>query len=351
MWINLAAPEFASKPEPPITCGLIYRRKRHVLIGPPEAAKTLAALIVGLEHMRGGHGPFALVDLEMGEHATRLLLEELGATADEIRGIWYATPEAPPQQDDLDQLADAGVTLVIIDAAAGAYGVSALDDNKRADAERFGQLWVEPLWRRDIATLLLDHVVKNSDNRGRFAIGSERKLGGVDVALGLEAVKQLHRGGRGLIRITTHKDRPGHLPRPRAAEFELRSDPDTHRITWTFRPASDDDPDADTWRPTVLMDRVLEHVNHPFYEPQTRNAIANAVRGKREYVLQAIDLLLEDGQLALDGKRVVPVPRNVPGTSSHSEGNGNVPRSSLLTEGNAFQERLSQSQTAEGLSQ
>jgi hypothetical protein len=304
-WLNLAAEEFSQPTEPPITCGLLYRGKRHALIGPPESLKTLVALICGLEHVRAGHGPFGLVDFEMGGHSTRLMLEELGATSKEIASIWYVSPEGPPEQDDLDELGSAGVSLVVIDAAAGAYDVSALDDNKRADAERFGRLWVEPLYRIGIATLLLDHVVKNADNRGKFAIGSERKLGTVDVALGIEAVKQLGRGGEGACVIRTHKDRPGHLPRPRAAELELVSDPTTHAITWTFNPPRSEPAGGSRFRPTVLMDRVMEYVSGPWYEPMARTTLARTVTGKQWALVQAIDVLLDEGKLRMDGNKVV----------------------------------------------
>lgn len=320
--VDLSADEFSRPSEGPVTCGLIYRGRRHALTGPPEAAKTVTALILGLEHMRGGYGSFALVDFEMGEHATRLMLDELGATADEVASVYYVAPEGPPDRADLDALVAAKVSLVVIDAAAGAYDVSALDDNKRADAERFGRVWVEPLWKLGVATVLIDHVVKNAESRGKFAIGSERKLGAVDVALGLESVKQLNRGGHGLIRILTNKDRPGHLSRPRAAELELTSDPHTHHITWAFRAAADTEDHGsgtDTFRPTVLMDRVLEQVNSPAYEPISRSALGNEVQGRREYVLKAVDCLLADGALALDGRKIVPVPRNVPRNDSQRE--------------------------------
>jgi AAA domain len=291
--INLAAPEFAQPTEPPITGGLIYRGRRHALSGAPEAAKTLAALILGLEHYRAGHGRFALIDFEMGEHASRLLLADLGATLEEIAAVYYVAPDGPPDDIDVDAIAAAGVTLVIIDAAAGAYEASELDDNKRADAEKFSRAWVHPLWERGIATILIDHVVKNADNRGRYAIGSERKLGSVDVHLGLHAVKQLHRGADGLIVVSTHKDRPGHLRRPRAAELELRSDPDSHRIGWTFR-ASEAGEGETGWMPTVLMERVSAYLA-TLSDPVSRKQIEQNVQGATDYKRQAIDALLAGG--------------------------------------------------------
>jgi hypothetical protein len=177
-----------------------------------------------------------------------------------------------------------------------------------------------------VATIVLDHVVKNSDARGRYAIGSERKLGTVDVHLGFHPVRHLNRGGSGLVRIDTHKDRPGHLPRPHAAELELRSDADNHRITWEFKPANETQADAagdNGWRPTMLMDRVLAHLaRNP--EPVSRSALASAVGKRREWTLKAIDCLIADGALRLEDRKVVPVPGTFPGTTV---GNGNVPPS------------------------
>jgi hypothetical protein len=331
--LDLAAPEYDRPTEPPDLCGLIYSGKRHALSGPPEATKTLTALIFGLEHLRAAEDRrFALIDFEMGERATRLLLNDLCATLEEIARVYYVAPDGPPTSADLVVLSEAGVTLAVIDSAAGAYAVSGLDDNKRGDAETFSRGWITPMWQFGITTIVLDHVVKNAEARGRYAIGSERKLGTVDVQFGFEAVRALSRGGHGLVKIAVHKDRPGHLTRPHAAELELRSDPDTHKITWTFKPAGGDSQagngDSTAWRPTVLMDRVLEYISqHP--EPIARTTLAKSVTGNYQYLLVAIDELVQDGRLRLDGKRIVPVPRNVPGTLSDEE-RSTVP---LSTEG------------------
>jgi hypothetical protein len=331
--IDLSADEYAQPTEPPVTLGLFYRGKRHALSGPPEAAKTLVALVAGLEHKRAGHGEFGIVDFEMGEHATRLLLSELGATDEEIAAVYYAVADGPPGADDVAALVAAGVTFMVIDSAAGAYDASALDDNKRQDAERFARTWIEPLWKNGIATVLIDHVVKDTESRGKFAIGSERKLGTVDVHLGLEAITPLSRGTTGLFRITTHKDRPGHLPRPRAADLELASDPETHAISWTFRPAAEQAAESgDAWRPTVLMDRVLEYVDRHDYEPTSRTALTGAIKGNKQYLFQAIDFLILDGRLAMNGKKVVRSSGTIPEPFLADE-NGNVVPSSHSLQG------------------
>ena len=238
--LNLASPEFAVPSEPPAWCDLIYKGKRHALSGPPEAAKTLLALGIALEAIRAG-SIVAFIDFESGPAETRRLLEDLGATTDELETILYFEADGPPEGDDLlEKIVKPGAELAIIDAAAGAYDASGLNEMDRGDIEKFAKAWVRPLHRHGVATILIDHVVKNRNNRGAFAIGGERKLGGVDIHLGLSAVTQMSRGTSGLIKVTTHKDRPAWLPRPRTGDLELRSDPTTHAISWSLRPPSDE---------------------------------------------------------------------------------------------------------------
>jgi hypothetical protein len=243
--------------------GLVYPGKRHLFSGPPESCKTLAAYVVALEEIRKG-GVVVLIDFEMGQWDARDRMRDLGATDDELARFHYIEPTTEATPLTIDAVLTLKPTLVIIDAAAGAYAVQGLDDNKRKDCEDWAAAWVRPFWKADVATIVIDHVVKNVDNRGKYAIGSERKLGGVDVHLGFEAVpgQELKRGGHGLYKVITHRDRPGYLTRPRAGDLELTSDPDTHAIAWRFKPASGDSAESGTtdWRPTVLMDRVLEHV-------------------------------------------------------------------------------------------
>jgi hypothetical protein len=207
-WLNLAAPEFEAPSDPPYIAGLIYPGLRHVLSGSPESAKTLVGLILALTVQRQNE-LVAHIDFEMGPKRTRTLLEDLGATADEIADHIYTETGGPPDEADLAHLTVNGVALALIDAGAGAYNASGLDDHSRKDVETFGSTWIDPLYRASVGTLLVDHVVKNTDNRGKWAIGSERKAGQADVDLGLELIgKPLSRGGSALVKVRVHKDRP-----------------------------------------------------------------------------------------------------------------------------------------------
>lgn len=282
----------------PTISGLAYPGRRHVWSGPPESAKTLAAYIVSLEHIRAG-GTVAVIDFEMGPYDARDRLRDLGATPSEFAQLLYIEPDSVKANEDIlaHLVSEFTPTLVVVDAAAGAYELQELDDNKRVDAELFARALINPLWQQGVASIVLDHVTKNGETRGRYAIGSERKIGGADVHLGFDAIVPLGRGRTGLVKITTHKDRLGYLPRPRAAELELRSDPTTHRIAWTFREATPDSEDGDTWKPSVLMVRVSEYLQAQD-GAVSRNAIETSVTGKRDYVRQAMDELLAGGYVS-----------------------------------------------------
>jgi len=291
--INLAKLEPRPKIAPSIGgVNLIYPGKRHVFSGPPESAKTLAGYAVALEEVRLG-GNVLLIDFEMGQWDARDRLREMGATDEELEHIFYIEPETPATEEIVETLAGRWTfTLVIIDAAAGAYSLQALDDNLRKDVEKFTRIYVRSFWLRGVATIVVDHVAKNAGTRGAFAIGSERKVGGVDVHLGFEVAVAIKRGGRGLYKVVTHKDRLGHLERPKAAELELRSDALTHALTWTFtnpEPSSE----AGSWQPTHLMEKVSRWLEKQADEV-SRNDVDKAKLGTAVYVRQALDELIRD---------------------------------------------------------
>lgn len=295
-WTPIDLNSLPEKPPTPPELGgthLVYPGKRHVFSGPPESAKTLAAYCVLIQVVRVG-GTGILIDFEMGGYDARQRLRELGATPLEISQIHYIEPDQPATATRIAQLVTLQPDLVVIDAAIGAYQLHGLDDNKRNDVETLSGLYVGIFWRNGIATILVDHVVKNTEGRGRFVIGSERKLGGADVHLGFDTITPISRGTAGRYKITTHKDRGGYLKRGHLADLQLDSDPDTNDITWSFTepaPSTDDD---GHFRPTGLMEKVSIHLQFQ-NDALTRNQICDAIGGTKKYVLAAITALVNEG--------------------------------------------------------
>lgn len=272
--------------------GLGYYGRRHGWHGPPEAGKTIVGYLVLLEEARRGN-KVLVVDFEMGPHDARDRFLDLGATDDDLERILFVEPDTPADASTIGSLADRWEpTIVLFDSSAGAFGLHGADDNKRQDTERVAGLLVDPLRDRGRASVVLDHVVKNSAERGRWAVGSERKIGGVDVALSFDAKIALSRGRRGLIVVSVSKDRLGHLHRPKLAEIELVSDPVTHRIAWTFQNVTDGV--GDRWRPTHLMGLVSQFLAKQT-EPVSRAEVERQKFGGNDYVRTAMDELVAEG--------------------------------------------------------
>jgi AAA domain len=284
-------------PEPPDYLGLVYRGRRHWFSGPPESLKTLVAYAVVLAATRIGER-LALIDFEMGQRDARNRLREMGTTDDEFDLIEFYEPDTAPTKEILQGIADR-CTLVVIDAAAGAYQMYGLDENR--DAEKFNAAMPDVLWKAGATTITLDHVVKNPDNRGMWASGHHRKIGGTEVHLGFEASK-LERGGTAVTRITAHKDRPGFHRRGKgnAGAVEFRSDPNTHALSWERK--ADGEATASEWRgPTIYMEKISRYLEQN--GPTSRSRIYLEVPGNRQRKVDAAQHLLAEKYVDLDESR------------------------------------------------
>lgn len=308
---GLIPPDEAVRPNPPRICGFLYDRKRHTLSGEPESAKSMLSLIFALEYIRatepgnafGLGANVMIVDFEGNRDTVSNMLAELGATAEEVKRFLYYQPDGPPTDQDVAFITvDQDCGLIIIDSAIGAYDASNLDDEKTKQVERMGKLWVKPFWESGAATLLLDHVTKDAGNRGRWMIGSQRKLGQADTSLGVDAITPISRGTTGLYKIVAGKDRGGYLKRGQVvAELHLTSDPDTHRIGWEFKKPTATLDDDGGWKPTILMARVSNLLAEA-PDGLSRKTIEQLVRGKsNQHKRQAIDELITLGHAAAAG--------------------------------------------------
>ena len=290
---NLAEMEDRPPVEPTLGgLGIVYPGKRHVFSGPQESAKTLAAYVVGLHVVRTG-GRVVLIDFEMGPWDAKTRLRELGATDAELGAFSYVEPDTASTPERVGALVSLEPDLVLVDAAAGAFSLEGLDDNARKDVETWANAWITPFWKAGVATIVLDHVTKNAETRGNYAIGSERKVGGADVHLGFTVVRAISRGDHGLYKVTTHKDRGGCLRRGHLCDFKLVSDPETHAISWEFiePPLIDEE---HPFRPTGLMEKASRWLElQP--EPRSRNEVEKAVGGNAGALRTGLDILTAEG--------------------------------------------------------
>jgi hypothetical protein len=284
-----------------------YPGLRHVYSGEPEALKSWAALVLCAEQIALGHNVM-YVDYEMGQRMTLERLLALRLTKDQIRGQFtYLEPheaftDTQIQTDTLTLLEQRQTTLIVVDAFAGALQSHGLNQNESADVEAFYRRVINPLRSHGAAIVLLDHLAKNTETRGKFAIGSERKVGAADVHLSFATITPFGRGRIGRASITVHKDRPGYLTRPKIGELELVSDPATHTATWRLEYADPADENRE-FRPTRLMEKISRWLELQ-YEPLSQETVVNAVPGNAQGKRTALALLVREQYVSRqDGPR------------------------------------------------
>ena len=275
---------------------LLYERKLHTFFAEPESAKGWLALQACVELISDGRHVL-YIDFEDSETTLVGRLLALGCTHDQIAEcVTYIRPDEPltdSAKADLDAAIAHGPALVVIDGVTEALTIFGLDLNDNSDSARFYEQLPRPMVRAGAAVFLIDHVAKDRDGRGRFAIGAQHKLAGVDVAYSLEVVEPFGRGRDGVVKVTVVKDRPGHVrqyadERNRIAEMKLSSDAESGEVTISLAPPGD----ATAWRPTFLMGRISEAIAA---EPgMTTRGIREGVPGNNAAKQVALRLLIAD---------------------------------------------------------
>lgn len=274
---------------------LLYRGKLHDLSGEPESCKGWLALHAAAECLKAG-GRVAYFDFEDSEATAVERLLALGVERDTIRTVFaYVRPDeplgAPQARSDLEATLSLAPELVVVDGVTEALALHGLDLEKNSDVAKWLELLPRPLARTGAAVALLDHVTKDREARGRYAIGAQHKLAGVDVAYRLAVVEPFGRGKEGLVRLTVAKDRPGHVRQHatagRIADVRLRSHGDGS-VTVALEPPDS----APAFRPTVLMERLSRAVEQ---QPgATKSQLRSAVTGRSDAKDVALQLLVAD---------------------------------------------------------
>lgn len=297
----------AERPEPTIGVrsdgrGLFYAGRVNALIGASGDGKSWLALLTAAQELRAGHH-VVMVDLEDSATGIAGRLLDLGvAPADIVERFHYVWPDEPfgleaaVRIEELVLRTDA--VLVIIDSAGEAMALNRVNPNADDEVARWFRVLPRRIARLGPCVLTLDHVVKDREARGLFAIGSQRKRAAVTgAAYLLEASSEFGREQRGAAHLTTAKDRLGNYVRGRrAAEFVLdaRSQPYDATLDAPAPAGSSGDP----FRPTTVMEKISRYVE--INPGLGRNAIRTAVGGTAKYVTLAVDLLVSEGFIEVE---------------------------------------------------
>ncbi len=297
--IDIIAAADTPPPEPSFYGGLIYPGARHLISGEPETMKSWLALAVA-HQVASDLGRVIYINTDGApdwDIAQRL--RAIGLTDEEIRrNVTLISPAEPPGPNDIQELADTKPDLVILDTLDPAAELIDADTNSSKDTMRTIRTYITPFFRTGASILILDHVVKDPESRGRYSSGSGRKLGEVEVHIGLKLVGPplTREGGDTRIQITVHKDRLAGIRRGGHGSFghiEWHATPGGTRLVATVHPNSYTDSSHDEHRLTHLMQKISEVLE--IDGELNTNQIINSIDGHRkESIRKAIKQLRDD---------------------------------------------------------
>jgi hypothetical protein len=300
---------------------LLYPGMTHSVHGESESGKSLIVQAECVRIVNDGERVL-YIDFESDEQSVVERLLQLGADTQAVADHFhYLHPEVSPTSSEAESAAWEAVlgteyALAVIDGVTEAltlFGRKSLDND---DIAAWGREVPRKIAdRTGAAVVLIDHVVKNKTQQGRFAIGGQAKMAAITgAAYTVEILHPLGVGMRGVVGLRIAKDRPGQVRNlcgvfrkgdrtQQAARVVIDSTGD--QTTVTVEPWDTNTPQESTggeFRPTHLMQRVSRVMeNAP--EPMTKTAAATAAGGKKEMVLLAFDILVQEGYLAAQGER------------------------------------------------
>jgi hypothetical protein len=289
---------------------LLYPGLTHSFHGESESGKSLVAQYLTAQLIGQGL-PVAYLDYESdpGSVVDRLLM--FGATRDQVSANFtYVQPEASPHANSAEAHAWLDLTrrtlaLVVLDGVTASLVASRMESKDNDQVTRWSREIPEHLAHRTgAAVVMIDHVPKDSQTRGRFAIGAQAKLGRITgAAFMLEPKRTLGQGLDGVVSIRIAKDRPGQVRRhggpmrwtdrtQEVARFVLDSTGATPRTS--VEPPDRHPDEGRPFRPTAIMEKVSRHLETST-APCTKSQIEQNIPGKAQATRAALDLLVAEG--------------------------------------------------------
>jgi DnaB-like helicase N terminal domain len=290
--------------------GVLYPGKTHTGIGETEAGKGWFALSGAVDEMADGNH-VVYVDFEDDEAGVVGRLLTMGISPRMIdEHFEYIHPEHPLKGRHLEAflalLHDRQPTLVLLDGVTEAMVLHGLDPLDNVDISTFNTSVVTQLTATGAAELSLDHVVKNGENRGKYALGGVHKLNIVSGASYiLENRHPFGIGIKGVSSVKIAKDRP--------AQLRVNALPSRNNLYWfgdlvldshgegyadvcVFPPIQHQESSADERddEPTEHMERVAKHLAEQGHV-DSKELIETGVKGRATEIRKALNLLIVRG--------------------------------------------------------
>jgi len=223
---------------------LFYEGRINGLHGEPECGKSWIAWITVAQLLLDGRRACYL-DYEDTESGAVSRLRALGVPDGLIVSdrFGYVRPEEPISRDTeqpFGMLVGESYAAVIIDSANESMVLEGLDPNDNKESGVWMRRVVRPFMEAGAAVVMIDHVAKNKETRGNWAIGAQQKRAMIrGASYAVENRKPFGRGLEGEAHITLAKDTPGAIRerlagRITVAELSIISDPISHRVQYTL---------------------------------------------------------------------------------------------------------------------
>jgi len=288
---------------------LLYDNMTHWIASEPEHGKSWFALLAVRELLEAGR-KVVYFDYEMSPQDVVRRLLQLGLNRRYFGGLTYIRPPTKMTDEILEfygtSTEDApalfeNVALVVFDACTEAMAAEGLDPLSNEGVATWMQRAPRLARRLGAATLIIDHVPKDRENRGRYAIGAQHKLAFTDVMYSLYSTQPFRPGAVGMSALAVGKDRPGAIRRDalegrRAGTFVINAEDPDHLDA--FIAASQEDEG-----PTDRMLAILDFARQSGV-PLSKAQLESVGGGRTTTNRGAVTRLIAGGQL-------VPCPEDV----------------------------------------
>ncbi len=272
---------------------LLYRGAVNSLAGEPESMKSWVALEACRQELEDGR-TVVYLDFEDSPRSVVSRLRALGIPdADIVARFVYVHPGERCTLEALSALVKLEPGLVVLDGVTESMSLEGLELTDNSDVADYYQRLPRVFARAGACVLLLDHVTKSSEERGRWAIGAQGKLAGISgAAYRIAVVEPFGRGRTGKSKLYLAKDRRGWVETSGSDRLAciVEATSENEQVSITLQ-----SPSAESeFRPTCLMQRVSEALEM-VPEGLTGRGVEKAVTGKAGAVRLAVRVLVTEG--------------------------------------------------------
>jgi hypothetical protein len=292
--------------------GLIYTGRVHSIYGESESGKSWVAQIASAEMLKDDK-KVIYIDFESDPSDVVGRMKSLGVSrANLLQYFTYIRPDGPRDADDpyWQAILESGsAELIIIDGVTESLTMWGGETKDNDAITRWMRIFPRTVATASgAAVVLIDHITKNAETRGRFAIGGQAKLATIDGAAYLvEPLEALAPGRVGSLTMRVTKDRPGYIRKiagmwrksdrtQEAAVFIIDSTRPLMQYAITV-PLIEDELEAN--KEFKKSKEIVEFIhNHPGC---TRRLIQEGVAGSKDAIGERISDLITGGWIANKG--------------------------------------------------